>query len=944
MGISQVSFRIAVPLTVAVVATAIPATSYALDTPSPTESTSATPTETPSQPPIAAPSTASAAPQQTPNATTPPVAENSATKQPKAAATTNRGDVRSSATQRKVVKSRLVWGFASTGADGVVRGGTVGVKSVSGRSLNAHVITKKTGKNGFFAVSRLGLPKRFVVTVTGGKVALKTGRKTKIRNSNAQLMTAVAKPKAKVRNTEADVTIGTTVAARVGMARWHNAANSKAAKLTKRTLHLPTWATLGTYDRLLKYYVSAHMIDKKAKSGRKLSQLIDQITAKAKKGKRQPTFGQGSRTKYRPYRSATRSGDRLAAGTVLEVLKGAASIAGFISTSDGTADILDALSEIENQLTQIENTLTAIQAQLTTMQDEMLSGFSDISLQLTNNQFDTLNAQNNSTAGQITAAMAQLDILINLLQNGSQLLASGSPVVLQAMISSQTITLNGVLQNIANTSVAETLQSNLIGTSLAPGLLPTLWNMIVQQRATQTPASSPAYSVTANGTTTNHALASTKLLTHENYDVFDPAASSWYLLQQELAVLTVNYRLEQTLGSSGVWTSSGGQVTLSPAAQAISDLVMNGVCSSNPQPCPGTFNSYLQVLANAFPQQSVGEREAIDTTTSMMWGNFGTANWNAVATPPAVSSPDLDMPPTVAVTCNGSQQTLRLDQDFFPTVNGTAGACTWPGAPVGGPAGSNDTATNWQILATDPTGTGGTFNATLGSLNGSGSTGLYSQVYMNNPTQNANPSQGIQGANYLDFTYPSIFPDNSTTNATVTEGWGRLAYATGNWNQFYWHGLVQNQVNPVHIPFLAFDAANPLSPDLTGIKDPLNPTNSVDALYAAPGFYVEPDGGFPFWNTNMPLNGQVTSVPVNALTDQVAGLSAPWWQELGAATYFWDGENVPHNYGPATPGCSSYAHEPSGAITVSQGCTANVIGTRPVTVSDYVWNQPTSIG
>lgn len=852
-----------------------------------------------------------------------------------------RGDVRKPTTSlRKIANSRLVWGIASTGAAGVVRSGKVEIKSLAGRPLKAHVLTKQTSKYGYFAVSRLGLPKRFVVQVSGGKVARKDGAKIKVKRSNARLLSVVPKPKPKVRSTKVNVTIGTTVAARVGLVKWRNAAKPRAVKLTKKALGLPAWSKLGTYDRLLSHYVSTHTIHRKAKNGTKLNQLIDRITKSAKKGKFFAKLGQGERAQYRPHRNAAKAKSKAKGkenrpeqrGAIedvdlaLDVVSGALGVSSLL----GSNGLSDALDQIEDQLNQIQTTLNQIETQLSNLQDEMQAEFAALSLQVSNDQLATLSTEANQTGAQITEAVDQLEGVVLHAQTVATNSATTCDSICQTLaklsLGVQVNSLNSTLAGVATLATAAGLQAELLGGSTGQGILPDLWSLILQQRSTQAPATSAA-----DG---NTALASTKLLTHEHYDMFEPVASSWYLVQQTLAALTINYQLNQAItlaGSSIEWSLAD----LAAETQDISDSVMNGYCTGSQPPCPGTFGSYLQVLADAMPAKSVGTSQALDTTTGTIWGNFGTTAWNSVATQPSPTSPDLDLPPTTTATCNdGTQQTVQLDQAFFATVNGTAGNCPWPGAPVGAPAGSSDTANNWQMLATD-SGSTGTFNSTLGTLNGTGATGLYSQLYVNNTSQNANPAKGIQGAHFLDFTNPSIFPANSTTDSSITQNWGRLSYASGDWSQFVYNLTVQEQASPVHRPFLAFDLANPLQPDLTGVKDPNYPTDPSSTLYAVPGFYQHLNG-FPIYNFSAPLNGKIDAGSTNMLTTEVAGLTAPWWQS--AVTYYWDD----NNFGPATPGCSSYAH--TAPIVVSQGCTSNIIGTRSVTTSDYVWNQPSSLG
>lgn len=853
---------------------------------------------------------------------------------PRSQLTQPRGDVQLGTTTKQIAKSGLVWGTASTGADAVIRGGTVSVKSLQGKPLAATVITKKTNKNGFFAVSRLGLPKRFVVQVAGGKVALKTSKKTKHTRSNAKLMAAVPKSKKKVRNTRADVTIGTTVAARIGIARWHNAAKPKAIKLAKKTLGLPVHAKLGTYDRLLKHYVSAHTIHKQAKSGKRLAQLIDKITKKAKKGKRHQALGQGERAKYRPHRAGVSKqvSMRAAAELDLELINGAIGLTGLFDDSD--SGIEDALDEINEQLTEINSQLQTISTQLSTLQDEVQTGISVLSLQMSQDQLDTLNAVNNSTASDIQYAMSQVELLINVAQSNKKYLLSYQEGVV-----------DGALQALVVQGTARDFQQNLVGSSSSPGLLETSWNEIQQQRATPAPATAPAYATTdSSGNTTNYALAATELITHENYDVFEPVASQWYTLMQVLAALTVEYAIEHSLGADDVWEISPGQLSLSQDAQGVQDFVMNGMCSPKPSPCANTFNSYLQVLRNALPSKTIGPREALDTTTGTIWGNFGTASWNSVPSKPDASSPDLDMPPTAVVTCNdGSQQTIQLDQTFFATVNGTPGNCQWPNAPVGGPSGSGDIANDWQMLTTDSTTSIGTFNATLGKLDGSGGAGLYSQVNMGNTNQNANPGKGIQGAHFLDFTYPSIFPATD---------WGRLSYAGGQWSQYMWPSNTDDTggiacalsgcfgsfppltARTPHRDFLAFDLANPQRPDMTS------------------GIWVGPKGpgygiGYAPNQTTGRFYGSVDSVTDphynGLLTDRVAGFAAPWHPSANLSV---DGNE--NSAGPPTPGCASYDYNTDGITYFgswpSGNCVANIIGTRQATTSDYVWTQPASIG
>lgn len=807
-----------------------------------------------------------------------------------------------------------------------MRGAEVKVRSLQGRPLSAHILTPKTGKNGYFAVSRLGLPKRFVIEVTGGKVALRSGTKTRLKRSNAKLMTAVPKAKAKVRNTKIAATIGTTVAARVGIARWKNAASPRAVKLTKQTLRLPKWAQLGTYDRLLKHYVSAQVIHKQAKQGKALNQLIDRIVAKAKKGVRHAALGKGERQKYRPHRQ--NQNQQRTTRAAIEYVDAVIDDLALGYDIFGPSPEQDELEAINQKLTEISNTLTSLQQQLTSLSDEINAQFATLSLQASTAQFDVLSQQNNSITAPITSAMNELEQLINLLAQKQTL-----------FVKSQTALVNGSVTGLVQNGAATTLQTNLIGSPAAPGLLGTLWNLIVQKRATQAPAAAAAPG-------TNTALASTKLLTHEHYDGFEPAFAQWYQLQTQMAALTIVYYAMSDLQSGDVWQFSNGQLVPTSDAQEVIEFALNGSCSANPAPCQGTPNSYLQVLTQAAPKQLVGIRQALDTTTSTMWGNFGTAQW--------FWGGQLSDPPPAAPICFGSPQTLYLEPDFFKTVNGTTD-CDWPGAPKGGPAGSGDNSNNWQLLSTDPGISIGSFTQTLGNLNGSGATGLYSQLTVSNNNQNANPSLGIQGAHSLDFTSPSLFPNNYSTMFPQSY-WSRLAYAKGPWLQYMWPNvgpptaLFGQQISPLAArnpagPFMAFDVSNPQAPDLTGRWDP--------SLGSAALANQAPQYGMPFpslFATTADYFGEpgFSSSLSSYVPNAVAGMASPWWPSANMAI---DGDiNTP---APATPGCANYtsAYDPNSSnppllssSNPTEGCVGNIIGTRPATVSDYTWSQPSSIG
>lgn len=899
---------------------------------------------------------------------------------------------RLTAKQRKIAKSRFVWGFASIGTDGAVRGAKVTVRSVRNKPLKANVITKKTNKRGFYAVSRLGLPKRFVVVISGGKVPVKSGNKTVLRATKATLRSAVAKPKSGfARHTAAHVTLGTTVAALTGVKKYRNAGDARAATRARKALRLPVHARLGTYDRVLPHYLSAKKVRAKAKSTGNLTRLVNALVKQASRNARMgSSLGEGARTKYRA-KATSQGGNEsqqarggmstlsvddpndvmdeavslvstaspyVAAG--IAFYKQIASILGLFSTGPTVGQELAAINA---QLTQMSKQLDGISTQLTSLQDEMETEFAELSLQLSQTQYDVLAAGGTSIAAQANYAMQQMQILNNIATPANSYLMPG-----------QISTVNTLISNLSASAASSTLQRDLVGGNNSPGILGSAWSLIQQSRGVAAPATAP------------NPTAVTTLLTHENYDTFAPVAAQWYLAQVQLALLMTNNTMSQDLGNDNAdgWQLAGNSYQMTADAQSIYNFSMNGACSSTP--CPGSFNSYLNVLADSMPRKTLGNNEAIDTTTGLKWGNFGVVNWNAVATQPASSSPNLTRPPTVTVTCEGQTTQLELDNDFFKTVNGTDNGCAWPGAPVGGPVGSKDTATDWQMLSSEP-GSGGTYGSTLGNLSAnirSGGTGLLSQIDNSTKTQKANPSLRIPGVNAADFTSPSLFPDT---------GWGRYVYSKGPWQQFMWNddGTAREAgraLFPWHnvIParksagdFLVFDILNPTAPSMgaqvfsegcmnSAITNPppagypkpscypaygtgasLIASDVPWADYAASFDYIWNDGEeFPSPGpSNRSFEGNV-SYAFKDSTDPsqqaIAGLAAPWWP---VANYSRDRDLGSSR--PATPGCSNSPNLPwrdggYDSFDVGQTCSASVIGTRQVTVSDYQWQQPASIG
>lgn len=921
---------------------------------------------------------------------------------PTAPATTTkpaaRGDVAVSKRNARLAKSRLVWGFAALGEGSPVRGATVTVRSLKGKPLHAALASRRTEKNGFYLVSRLGLPKRFVVEISGGKAVLKTKKKRKTKRitvgNDTTLMAAVAAPKPKQRNTFADVTLGTTIAARVGIERWGNAANSRAVRYAKRSLGMPAWTELGHSDHYLRRYVDPSNVDKLRRQSKGLDRLIGRIVKRAKRGKKSPVkLGTRIPAAVTSSLFKARSADanvhtRIAFGEFADsaaIIGTALGIYSLFAPDSVDSEILDELQVISDQLQQIENTLTTIQGDLVTMQDDMNTQFATLSLQLANSNYQQISSQFQTLSGQVIYAVQQLQNANNLAGMITEPNSSSAAIptsLAKGMLNNDLKTLNSTLTNFSNTGFSETLQANIVGPS---GLLSSLWNLIAQERATATP--------TASGAT---ALADTKLLTHENYDAFLPVASQAYWAQSQLAALMVNYQVSQAqLGLSNpsqLWSFTATQMRPTQSTQAAIDMTVNGICGSFPNlaacpsnsPAAGSFGSYLKVIATAVPQKTVGIKEALDPTTSTMWGNFGTATWNSVGSKPADSSSvndPMNLPPTVNVTCNGSTRTLRLDQDFFNTVNGSDGGCSWPNAPKLSPDnGATDPASNWQILASDnSSGTSAILGGVSSTMNTAGQ-GLYSQINIANNNQNPNPSAGITGANGLDFTSPSLFPNNS--------GWGRLIYSAGQWTQYMWANA-NDGYDSIGCPrfnaigtlaprtpagdFFAFDISNPTQPSMQKRGG-----DSGGAVPDVPGQYVtvqSPQYGNPYPSLfasdldtsvaqfaidhapqligNFGLGdcgsfGSNASFTAPLTGGNIAGLAAPWWPAANLSQ-----DNETWTQGPPTPGCATYNltdyMQSNNYVYVSSaapatGCTASVIGTRSVKMSDYTWNQPLSIG
>lgn len=881
-----------------------------------------------------------------------------------------RGDVRPgknkkelTAAQRKIANGRLVWGVASIGKGSVVRGGTVAVKSRNGRSLKATILTPRTNGRGYFMVSRNGLPKRFIVQVSGGQLVHKAGKKNKVKKFTTTLMAVVPAPQRKQKLSKVGVTLGTTIAARVGLSKWRDAAKVKATVYAKRVLGLPSWTTLGRNDRLLAHHAHVGQILAKSKNGKNLDGLVQRITKLAKQGgKKHIKLGKGKAVKYRPHRLTRAPKTRLGleeVGFGLEVFEAGLSISELIGGGE-SSEIAGLLEAINERLTEIDDKLDEIETQLTSLQDEMYAQFAALSLQVSASTYDLLSSSNN-------AVYATLQ---NVMQAMQSLSFYNSDPDMAFMIPSALDDLELLLPTLKTNAVAINLQTNLIGSPSNPGLLGRLWNLILQSRATQGPA------------TQAPALATTKLLTHEVYDTFEPVVSQWYLAQTQVAMLIGNLTLKQVLGtpanpwgSQAVWTLSGGQLVLTPRAlnalQVVNDgatknMVKGGECAlvkTNPPtmaPCPGSFNSYLKVISNAAPQRVVGASQALDTTTSTMWANFGTAEWNFSSTPPFDADPLVNMPPTVTVTCkDNTRRTLRLDQDFFATVNGTETNCPWPGVTPGGPAGSNDTSTNWQLLSSDP-GSQGSFTQTLGSLHATQSTGgsgLYSQLSLNAQNQNASTDGKIPGAHPLDFTSPSLFPDT---------GWGRITYSGGPWTQYMWPNVGPHNGLPLFGAFspiaarrpagdfFAFDLNSPSAPTLKGHWDPsqYNETGYEQAQYGSVNASLfasnmTDSNGIHPWYTNPAESPNRSHSYLQSLAsingNIVAGMAAPWWSSANMSVDY-----NPNSSGPATPVCASFFstwyEEGVWNSSPTRGCTANVIGTRPADPSQYVWNQPASIG
>lgn len=880
------------------------------------------------------------------------------------------------AKQRKIAKARVVWGFAALGQGGEVRGGRVSVRSIRNKPIKANVLTKTTNKRGFYAVSRLGLPKRFVIVIAGGKMRVRNGSRMVWRNTKGSLLTAVGVLKSGfARHSAVDATIGTTVAALTGIKKYRNASDVRAAKRTRKALRLPGHAKLGTYDRLLPHYVTAKKLRAKSNAQGGLAKLTNTFVRVASRNARMAgTLGEGSRVRFRLKRESgqsdsgtnrvgTRSVSVAVAGELGEAALFASDTYQVASAGYGIYNQVlgilgvggestgSQLAEIQVQLTQISDQLSTIQTQLTTLQDETQSQFAALSLQVSQSRYDVLAASGKSIGAQANYAMQQMQYLANI-----------STPALSFLLPGQLAEVNGLLSNLSNSSASAALQRDLIGgDSSSPALLGSLWNLIGQQRATEAPATASA------------SRAVTRLLTHETYDAFTPAAAQWYLAQVQLSILQTNYTMKIDLGDSAPLIQNAGQFELSPTAQAIYNYSMNGNCNESPSPCPGTFNSYLDALVRSLPSKTVGALSALDTSTGLMWGNFGTVNWNTPATKPTSGDAELNRAPTASVTCGTENRVLELDTDFFATVNGTDDGCQWPGAPVGGPAGSTESASDWEMLTTDP-GSEGAFNATLGddltaNMNNSG-TGLLAQFDNSKTIQNANPTANIPGVNAADFTSPSVFPNT---------GWGRLVYSKGAWKQFAWESSVPTfdfgevnyplfQWHEVTTPrdpagdFFAFDILNPTQPSLSGTNFATNCTIDSYTQDAArhctdwimpsivgkvPWADTYKDGGAGYHegatyerDTGLVNDGQTNPEPLT-----VGGFAAPWWPLANLSR---DGDL--NSSLPATPGCANYeahgtyGHDEVASINIYQTCSASVIGIREVTVSDYEWQQPQSIG
>lgn len=890
--------------------------------------------------------------------------------------------------KKKRKHPRTVWGFASIGAGSVVRGGTVSVQSLKGKTLRASVITEKTSKTGYYSIKRKGLPKKFVVIISGGTAVIKKRAAKKKRISSAtQLMTTVPAPQPRVRNTKVSVTIGSTVAARVGIAKWRNAARAKAVKHTRRALAMPDWAQLGVYDRLLSQYVDATQVRRAAKKAKGIDRLLDRITKRAlKKGKKPIRLGSshGSATKRAiSVRSSEIDGD-ISLDDVLDlaspVYSSAVSLVDFLTGNSDDSDPTSAeFSAIESQLASVQNQLNNIETALAQLQDSLTQGMNALSLQLTENQYQNIASTYQTQLNYISTAQNDTQNTVNLSIQYAAKIQSWINQEAKGTITSGQLSSNlnqaydalevsyGTMKS-AYTSLTSNVeqgnfQSTLVG-SKSPdttGFLGQLWNLIQQARATAEPAQ--------KGTT---ALATTTLLTHETYDAFMPQAQQAYLNQAQLTALLINWQVIQAIedaNSNGsaenlFWTynTSTGKLQAVPSAlqPSISYLqqLANTVLGSTTQ--PGTALYYLNAIEQATPQKTVDPLQALDPSTSLMWGNFGSTTWNYASTQPPASSElasPMNMPPTVTTTCNGTQTNLRLDLDFFNTVNGTDNGCAWPGAPVGGPTGTTDPATNWQILSSDPA-SAGTFTATLGALNSTfkaDTGGLYTQVDLATPTQNANPAQKIPGASSVDFTTPTLFPDN---------GWGKIVYSAGPWSQFMWqqpdHYYGQPMFGnysllPARHPagdFFAFDISSPSAPTTEGRPSYGTTTGPNASTSYAPGAML----GSYFANATMPwadLNqsgSYSSSLAAAGHPDIVAGLAAPWWPIAN----FSEAGDI--NSAPSpTLGCASYqaiwtpAHDGVASPTFAsanpmQGCTASIIGTRQVNLTDYTWNQPGSTG
>lgn len=910
----------------------------------------------------------------TPEVSTPDAAVSqapTAADKPAAQAVSARGDVsrkaKLTAKQRKIAKARVVWGFAAIGDKGAVRGGKVTVRSIRNKPLKAEVLTKKTNKHGFYAVSRLGLPKRFVVAVTGGKVPVKSGKKTVWKPTNATLLTAVGKPKkGYARHTAADVTLGTTVAALTGVKKYRNAGDARAAARTRKAMRLPAHAKLGVYDRLMPHYVTAKKVRAKAQAKGSLTKLINSLVKRASASSGIGTgLGEGKRTKFR-IRAGSNNTQRATTASLrstpppsevlmfgaetyevasagYEIYEQALSLFGVGGESES-----EQLAQIEQQLTQISSQLSTIQTQLSTLQDEMQTEFAALSLQVSQTRYDLLATSASSLVAQANYAMQQMQYL-------SQVATPALSFLMPAQLSD----IKGLLANLSSNAASTQLQQELVGGSgTSSSLIGSLWDLIAQQRATQAPAASAS------------TPASTTLLTHETYDAFNPTVAQWYLGQVQLAILMTNYTMIQDLGSDDPLVMSNGQFNLSPTAQAIYNYSMNGICNASPAPCPGSYNSYLNVLSTSIPKSNVGALTAVDTSTGLMWGHFGVVKWNTTETQPSASSPDLNLPPTVTVNCQGQSQVLHLDTDFFATVNGTDAGCQWPDAPVGGPEGSNEDASDWQMLSADE-GTLGRYDTTLGSnlqanMHTAG-TGLLAQIDNSTQLQNANPSKNVPGVNAMDFTSPSLFPDT---------GWGRLVYSKGAWNQFMWSSDVPDyDLRFPNVPlfkeqtdwewllaprnpagnFLAFDILNPSAPSMTSNRfstgcstDPSTVGGLANYQYCTnwiwPSLYAEVPwpGSTPY---EAPSDGATFQKELDTSTNGIAGIASPWWPLANLSR----SGNLNSSL-PATPGCANYVvagyygRDAVESMKLYDTCSASVIGTRQVTVSDYEWQQPASIG